>query len=109
MFRKNAIAIATLFALAACSSSTPRIIQTTSSSPDVRLTVGLATQIELPEDMRVQSVVSGNPAMVTADQSANVVNLVATGGTGETNLIIRSLDDDGDAKVYQYRVIVQSR
>jgi len=74
----------------------------------VRLTVGLATQIELPEDMRAQSVVAGNPAMLTAEQSANVVNLIAK-SAGETNLIIRAVDEDSKAKVYQYRVIVQER
>lgn len=108
MLKKTAITMAMAFILAACSSSSPRVIQTTSGSPDVRLTVGLATQIELPDEMRVQSVVAGNPTLVSAEQSSNVVNLIAK-GIGETNLIIRALDEDNDAKVYQYRVIVQDR
>ncbi|MDD5587474.1 MAG: hypothetical protein PHY92_11085 [Alphaproteobacteria bacterium] len=109
MLRKTASILIALLALAACSSGTPRIIQTTSNTQEVRLTVGMATQIELPDSARVQSVVSGNPSMVTAEQTANVVNLIAKGGAGETNLIIRSADEDGHIKVYQYRVIVQER
>ncbi|MDD5586563.1 MAG: pilus assembly protein N-terminal domain-containing protein [Alphaproteobacteria bacterium] len=108
MHSKPAVFLATFLALAACSSSTPRIIQTTSGVPEVRLTVGRATQIEMPEDVRVQSVASGNPSLVTAENSGDVVSLVAK-GPGETNLIIRARDDDNDVKVYQYRVTVQER
>ncbi len=104
MFKKT-ILLACL-ALAACASDTPRIIQATSNMPDVRLTPGMATQVEMPAG-RVQSVVVGNPSLVTADRADNVVNLVPKEGSGETNLIIRSADNDGDIKVYQYRVIVQ--
>jgi hypothetical protein len=109
MFKRTATVFAALLVLAACSSSTPRIIQTPSGTQEVRLISGMATQIEMPDSQRVQSVVAGNPSLVTAEQTANVVNLVAKGGVGETNLIIRAADEDGHVKVYQYRVVVQDR
>lgn len=108
MPRKITVVVLAFLALSACSSSTPKIVQTSSGSPEVRLQTGLATQIELPESRRVQSVVAGNPSLVTTESSSNVVNLIAK-GAGETNLIIRAVDDDGDARVYQYRVIIQER
>ncbi len=107
MSKLSTAALTTFLILTACSSSTPRIIQTSSSTQEVRLTSGMATQIELPEDTRVQSVVSGNPSLVTAEQTANVVNLIAKGSSGDTNLIIRAIDEDGHIKVHQYRVTVQ--
>jgi type IV secretory pathway VirB9-like protein len=82
------------------------VIQATNDSPEIRLTVGMATQIEMPANGRVRSVAVGDPAMVTATNSADVVNLLASGQTGETNLIVRSADSDGKTKVYQYRIIV---
>lgn len=93
--------------LAACSTPPPRVIQATANMPEVRLTAGMATQIEMPDNGHVQSVVTGNPALVTAERSYNVVNLIPKSGTGETNLIVRFIDDSGDLKVYQYRVAVQ--
>ena len=108
MFKKMA-AVTMLALLAACSSASPRIIQATSGMPDIHLTVGMATQIEMPDSGRVQSITVGNPTLVSADQASDVVNLVAKGGSGETNLIIRSREDTGSIKVYQYRVIVQER
>jgi len=109
MLKKSATALIALFLLAACSSSSPRIIQATSGMPDIHLTVGMATQIEMPDSGRVQFVAVGNPALVTVEQNADVVSLMGKGGSGETNLIIRSRDDDGHIKVYQYRVIMQER
>lgn len=108
MFKKIAVLLA-FVALSACASSEPRIIQATTGMPDIRVTVGMATQIEMPDAGRVQSVAVGNPALVTAEQSTDVVSLIAKGGEGETNLIIRSRDEDGKLKVYQYRVIVQAQ
>lgn len=96
-------------ALTACGTGKPKIIQATSGMPDVHITTGMATQIEMPDSGRVQSVIVGDPALLTADQAGDVVNLVAKGSSGETNLIIRSKDDDGDVNVYQYRVYVESR
>lgn len=104
---KKPVLVFALFALAACSSSQPRIIQASSNAEDIRVTSGMATQIEMPRDVRVQSVTTGNPSLVTAEAAGDVVNLIPRSGAGETNLIIRSRDDDGDTKVYQYRVIVQ--
>jgi hypothetical protein len=108
MFKKMTTLVIALLALTACSSSAPRVVQTSSGTPEVRLQTGLATQIEMPESRRVQSVVAGNPSLVTAEQAGNVVNLIAK-GAGETNLIIRAADEDGGVKVYQYRVIIQER
>ena len=97
-------------ALTACASDKPRVVQATADAEDVHLTGGMATQIEMPGDQRVQSVVTGNPALVSAEQAGNVVNLVPKdGASGETNLIVRTLDDEGDSKVYQYRLDVQPR
>ena len=108
MFKKT-IATLAFLALAACASSAPRIIQATSGMPEIRLTIGMATQVEMPDAGRVQSITVGNPALVTADQATDVVNLVAKGSAGETNLIIRSRDEDNKVKVYQYHIVVQER
>lgn len=109
MPRKSLSLFLAVLALAACSSSSPRIIQATTNMPDVHVTVGMATQVEMPEDNKVQSVVVGDPELLTATQSGDVVSLVAKGGAGETNLIIRARESDGDIKVYQYRITVQGR
>jgi hypothetical protein len=93
-------------ALVACSTPQPHVIQASADAPEVRLTEGMATQIEMPDNGHVQSVVTGNPALVTAERSYNVVNLIPK-ATGETNVIVRFLSDSGDVKVYQYRVTIQ--
>jgi hypothetical protein len=108
MFKKSTAILIAMLALAACSTPQPRVIQASSGSPDIHLTVGMATQIEMPDSGRVQSITVGNPALVSADQAADVVNLLAKGGAGETNLIIRSRDDDGHVQVYQYHITVQT-
>jgi hypothetical protein len=108
--KKPAAVLLFSLALAACASDKPHVVQATAGAEDVHLTGGMATQIEMPSDQRVQSVVTGNPALVSADQGGNVVNLVPKeGASGETNLIVRTLDDEGDSKVYQYRLDVQPR
>lgn len=107
-FTKKAATFAALvLSLSACGSSGPKVIQTLPGAPEVHLTAGIATQIEMPENARVQSVVIGNPALATAEQSGNIVSLTAKTGSGETNMIIRSVDDSGHTKVDQYRVTVQ--
>ena len=108
MFKKSTALLAFL-ALTACAASQPRVIQASASNPDIVLTFGMATQIEMPDAGRVQTITVGNPALLTADQSGDVVNLSAKEGSGETNLIIRSRDEDGQIKVYQYHITVQSR
>ena len=109
MLSKTTIILAACLTLAACSSDTPHIIQPSSDSPTVQLVGGQATQIEMPSSRRVQSVAVGNPALVTAERADNVVSLIPKeGAAGETNLIVRAADEDGETKVYQYRVIVQS-
>ena len=107
MLKKLQGFLAVSLLLAACASETPRIVQATADMPEVRLRAGMATQIEMPGGGRVQSVTVGNPALVTADRTDNIVNLIPKDGTGETNLIVREMDDSGRAKIYQYRVIVQ--
>lgn len=109
MFKKYAFILLSFLAISACASQQPKIIQATSGMPDIRVTVGMATQIEMPDSGRVVSVAVGNPSLVSAEQSTDVVSLVPKGGEGETNLIIRSRADDGEIKIYQYRVIVQGQ
>lgn len=104
---KQIVVVASVAMLAACSSSTPRVIQAASGLEDIRVTPGMATQIEMPEGARVQSVTTGNPLLVTAESAGDVVNLIPKNGNGETNLIIRARESDGDAKVFQYRIVVQ--
>ena len=101
------LSCAMLLDVTACSSPEPKVIQATSDSPVIRLAVGMATEIEVPADNRVKSVAVGNPSMVTATNSADVVNLIYSGQIGETNLIIRCSDSDGHIKVYQYRIVVE--
>ena len=110
MLKQYALILAATLALSACASSdTPRVIQTTSSTSEIRLTPGLATQIELPESVRVQAVIVGTPSLVSAEQSGNIVNLIPKEGTGETNILVRAQDEDGHSKLYQYRITVQAR
>jgi Flp pilus assembly secretin CpaC len=109
MFKKIAAILIASLALAACASNTPRIIQASSGAPDIHMTVGMATQVEMPDSGRVQSVTVGDPSLVTAEQAGDVVNLVAKTGAGQTNMIIRSRDEDGNVKVYQYHIDVQGR
>jgi type IV secretory pathway VirB9-like protein len=108
MIKKTTSILLTCLALAACASDHPRVIQASSDSPQVRLTGGMATQIEMPNAEHVQSVVTGDPTLVTAEAADNVVNLIPKQGNGETNLIVRAMDDDGHSMVYQYRIIVQA-
>jgi Flp pilus assembly secretin CpaC len=109
MIRKYPSLVSLTLLLSACASSEPKIIQATSDMPDVRVTVGMATQIEMPREGKVQSVAVGNPSLLAAEQASDVVSLIAKGGEGETNLIIRSRDEEGKIKVHQYRVIIQSK
>lgn len=106
MFKKSAAILFTCLSLAACAANKPNIIQASAGSPDIAMTVGMATQIEMPDQGRVSSITVGNPTMVTAEQASEVVNLIAK-EPGETNLIIRSHDEDGKVKVYQYHITVQ--
>jgi len=110
MFKKLLLTQVSIFAfltLAACAASQPRIIQSSSNNTDITLTVGMATQIEMPDQGRVQAITVGNPDLVGAEQANDVVNLTAKGKAGETNVIIRARDEDGHTKVYQYHILVQ--
>jgi type IV secretory pathway VirB9-like protein len=109
MSKKHILTAALLLALSACASSQPRVIQASSGSSEIRLTTGMVTQIEMPDSGRVQSVTVGNTSLVSAEQSGDVVNLSPKAGAGETNLIIRSRDDDGRTQVYQYHITVQAQ
>jgi type IV secretory pathway VirB9-like protein len=104
---KKPAALFFCFALAACASPEPKVVQIAPDAQVVNLTPGTATQIEMPDGERVQSVVTGKPSLVIADKADNVVNLVPGDGTGETNLIVRVKDSDNRSKVSQYRIIVQ--
>ena len=57
MFKKTAILIFSCLTLAACASDEPRIVQASADAKELRLTGGMATQIEMPSGQRVQSVV----------------------------------------------------
>ncbi|MDR3424785.1 MAG: hypothetical protein P4M13_06875 [Alphaproteobacteria bacterium] len=107
MFRKSVAVLVACLSLAACAASQPRVVQASAGSPDIAMTVGLATQIEMPDQNRVVSVIVGSPSMVSAEEAGDVVNLTAKGDAGETNLIIRARDEDGKVKIYQYHITVQ--
>jgi Flp pilus assembly secretin CpaC len=107
MLKTTATVLMVSLALAACASHSPRVIQASSDASDIRLSKGLATQVEMRDEERVQSVAVGDPSLVSAEQSSDVVTLVAKGNAGETNLIIRARDEDHRIKVYQYHIIVQ--
>ena len=109
MFKKLSVLVSACVLLAACASSQPKIIQASSGSKDVVLAIGMATQIELPDDMRVASAVVGNKNLVSVEIGGDIVTLAANGEEGETNLILRARDDDGDVEVFQYRIIVQNQ
>jgi len=108
MFKKSTAALIAVLALTACAANQPRVIQSSASNADIVLTFGMATQIEMPDAGRVQTLTVGNPALLTAEQSGDVVNLSAKEASGETNLIIRARDEDGHIKVYQYHITVQN-
>jgi len=106
MLKKSAPVIACLF-LAACAASQPHVIQASASSPEILITVGMATQIEMPDQARVTSVVVGNKELVLAEQQGDVVTLSGKDAAGETNLIVRARDDGGKVQIYQYHITVQ--
>jgi hypothetical protein len=107
MFKKNTAVLLAILALAGCATDKPHVVQASTSMEELRLTGGMATQVEMPDGERVKSVVTGNPGLVDAQRDDNVVNLIPKETSGETNLIVRTVDGDGNAKVYQYRVVVQ--
>ncbi len=109
-FKTSAVLLVSCLALAACASEKPHVVQAQADLPEVRLIGGMATQIEMPDSERVQSLVTGNPGLVTAERTEGVVNLIPKeGASGETNLIVRAVDEDGHPEVYQYRLIVEQR
>lgn len=109
MLRKLTAILAPCLVLAACASSEPHVIQATNDLKEVHLVSGMATQIEMPDGQRVMSVVTGKPDLVTAERSNDVVNLIPKEGSGETNLIVRAMDEYHETKVYQYRITVDQR
>jgi Flp pilus assembly secretin CpaC len=109
MLKKTSVTVAFLALLSACATNQPKVIQASGDTTDIHLTVGMATQVEMPDNGRVQSVIVGNPTLIDAQQSGDVVNLSGKGGAGETNLIIRSRNDDGKTQVYQYHVTVTAQ
>ena len=108
MFKKSLAVLVAAFSLTACAANQPRVIQASVGNPEILIMIGMATQVELPEQERVASAVVGNKDLVSLEQQSEVITLSAKGGAGETNLIVRARDDSGKTKVYQYRVIVQA-
>jgi hypothetical protein len=110
MLKKFALIAATCLSLAACASDAPRVVQASADAKEIHLTGGMATQIEMPSGWRVQSVVVGNPTLVSADRAEGVVNLVPKDGvSGDTNLIVRATEDGSEVKVYQYKLTILAR
>jgi len=109
MSQRTIILAAGLLALAACSTPQPRIIQASSGNQNIHLAQGMATQVEMPDNGRVETMTVGNPALVDASQAGDVVTLLGKDKGGETNLIIRARDDSGDMQVYQYHITVDSK
>lgn len=100
VMRRTVIAAA-IFLLAACSSS-PKVIQPSSTSEEIRVVTGTVVQVELPSDQRVRSVAVGNPK-ITATPDGNVVSIsAAPEAVGETNMILRTTSGQS----YQYRIVV---
>lgn len=109
MLKNFALGVVACAVLGACgSSSGPRIIQSVSGNPEIVVTVGMATQVEMPEQERVASIAVGNSELVTAEKDGDVITLSANKESGETNLIVRARDDSGKTKVYQYHVVVKT-
>jgi type IV secretory pathway VirB9-like protein len=109
MFRKIITVFVFALVLAACSTPKPVVVQISPDATEIRLTPGMATQVEIPDDAFVKSVVVGNPEIVSAERDGSVVNLVPKQGSGETNLIVRAIDKYREIQVYQYRVVVEPR
>ena len=108
MYRISTIAIFAFLSLVGCASDQPHVIKA-EAGPEVDVKAGMATQIEMPNAARVQTVTVGNPSLVEVAKDSDIVNLTAkAGAAGETNLIVRSRDDSGDTKVYQYHVVVEA-
>jgi len=101
--------LSVLAVTAACAAPQPTIVQTTTATDMVHLTQGFATQIELPDGERADNVAVGNDQIVRATAAGQVVNLAALAGSGETNVIVRAVGEDGRAHVHMYRLSVTAR
>lgn len=100
-----AFAVAAL--LSACASdSEPKIVQSQTTDKEIHLTAGMATQLEMPKGERVTNVTVGDPKLVVATSGTDVVGLSTPGGVGETNILVRVVDKDGETKVHKYRLTV---
>jgi len=107
MKRFSMIAAAVALTLSACASDPePKIVQSQTTDKEIHLTAGMATQLEMPKGERVTNVTVGDPKLVVATSSSDVVGLSTPGGVGETNILVRVVDKDGDAKVHKYRLTV---
>ncbi|HUY68710.1 MAG TPA: pilus assembly protein N-terminal domain-containing protein [Alphaproteobacteria bacterium] len=91
--------------LCACADS-PKVVQTSSDASKIHMIVGQAAQVAMPYGERVQSAIAGDPSVVTVVPIGDVVNLVPGKEAGETNLIVRTMDEDNRPDTYQYRIYV---
>lgn len=105
-FTMIAAAVAALTLSACASDSEPKVVQSQTTDKEIRLTAGMATQLEMPKGERVTNVTVGDPRLVVATNSSDVVGLSTPGGVGETNILVRVVDKDGDTKVHKYRLTV---
>jgi len=92
--------------LSACGSDEPGITNASSDLPQIRLMSGMATQIDAPDGRTIDSAVIGDPSLADLDVVSNVLNIFPKDHEGETNLIMRASDEDGNVKVYQYLLVV---
>jgi hypothetical protein len=105
MLKKTFILCVAGILLAACGSSEPHITNASVNLPEIRLMPGMATQIDAPDQRTIDSALIGDPDLADLDVVNNVLNIFPR-HEGETNLIMRASDEDGNVKVYQYLLVV---
>ncbi len=113
-FRPILLGAAALVLLGAgCSAPRPRVVETGPGSDTIKLRAGRTTQVEMPRGQRVSDVAVGNPALLSASGRDGIVTLVPgvslPEAGGETNVIVRTVDDRGRAFTHQYVLRVSPR
>jgi hypothetical protein len=109
MLKKTIILCMAALLMTACSSDQPRITNASSDLHEIRAMSGMATQIDAPAGRKIESAVIGDPSLADLDVVDNVLNIFPKDHAGDTNLIIRAADEDGEVKIYQYLLVVYKR